>query len=58
MNNLAGTLAVLGYYKKAEDLYRGCLKRRSAILGRQHPDTLCTMHDLAQFLGKHKRDHT
>ena len=47
MNNLALVLAKQGRYKKSRELSEKCLSLRTANLGDDHPDTFCSMEDLA-----------
>lgn len=54
MNNLA---LVQGKYGEAEMMYRQTLDLRQAILGKEHPSTLTSIHNLALLLddqGKHE----
>jgi tetratricopeptide (TPR) repeat protein len=50
MNNLANGLRAEGKYPEAEELYRQALAARQRILGKDHPDTLMSMKNLADLL--------
>ena len=39
-----------GKYKKAEELNRRALEGKETVLGKDHPDTLISMHNLASVL--------
>ncbi len=47
MNNLAGLYNIQGRYEKAEPLYHQTLELSKKILGKNHPNTLTSMHNLA-----------
>ncbi|MCJ1457196.1 hypothetical protein MMC28_007563 [Mycoblastus sanguinarius] len=50
MNDLAVVLAAQGKYAPAATLYRRALAGRQKLLGTGHPDTLCTLNNLAAAL--------
>ena len=47
MQNLAYTYSTQGKHEKAAALKKAVLRKREAILGEDHPDTLAAMHNLA-----------
>ena len=47
MNNLAECLRSQGKYDAAEPLYRETLQLTEKVLGKEHPDTLASMNNLA-----------
>jgi hypothetical protein len=50
MLGLANSLSQQGKYIEAEALYRQTLKLRETVLGKDHPDTLRSIHNLANSL--------
>ena len=55
--NAAWYARELGKYKKAEEMNRQALERRKMVLGKEHPDTLTSVSNLALVLqdqGKYK----
>jgi tetratricopeptide (TPR) repeat protein len=57
MNNLALVLSVCnqGKDEQAEEIYRQVLKLMEKVLGKEHPDTLMSMFNLAYVLSNQKR---
>jgi hypothetical protein len=51
MGNLAQTLYAQGDLTEARKLQERVLEGRSRVLGKEHPDTLRAMKNLAQFTG-------
>ena len=54
---VAGSLRVLGKYREAEQMLRSVVEAQERVLGREHIDTICSMHDLGvamQDQRKHK----
>ncbi len=47
MNNLAEVLSSQGKYKEAEEMHGQALALRERVLGKEHPDTLLSMNNLA-----------
>jgi hypothetical protein len=47
MNNLALVLSYQGKYEQAEEVQRQVLELRKTVLGKEHPDTLTNMNNLA-----------
>lgn len=52
---LARTLTDLEEHAEAEEIYREALNARKEGLGLNHPETLCSMQQLALFLGKQQK---
>jgi hypothetical protein len=50
MNNLADLFDSQGKYDLAEPLYRETLQLTEKVLGKEHPDTLQSMNNLAVLL--------
>ncbi|KAJ3571480.1 hypothetical protein NPX13_g5363 [Xylaria arbuscula] len=50
LHNIAESYFILGKYDNAELLYRQTLELREEVLGREHPDTLASMNNLAGVL--------
>ncbi|KAI0451044.1 hypothetical protein F5B21DRAFT_393516 [Xylaria acuta] len=48
--NIAASYAMLGKYSKSEQLYRKTLELKEKVLGKEHPDTLESMNNLANVL--------
>ncbi|KAI1159510.1 P-loop containing nucleoside triphosphate hydrolase protein [Nemania serpens] len=48
--NIAESYSILGKYNNAEQLYWQTLQLREEVLGREHPDTLASMNNLALVL--------
>ena len=59
MNNLAAVLHAQGKYEEAEQLHRQTLAL-TEVLGKEHPDTLGSMNNLAKVLrpGQVRGTHT
>jgi tetratricopeptide (TPR) repeat protein len=51
MGALAGVFKYLKKYKESKDLYFQIYIKRKKVLGMDHPDTLISMHNLANALG-------
>jgi Tetratricopeptide repeat/NB-ARC domain len=51
-SQFAGFLENLGRYKAAEELFRRDFEGREGLLGKEHPDTLRSMRNLARLLRK------
>ncbi|KAK8036751.1 hypothetical protein PG994_015248 [Apiospora phragmitis] len=49
-HNVAGCYALLGKYSEAEEMDRQTLALKETVLGREHPDTLGSMNNLAIVL--------
>ena len=47
MNNLALVLSDQGKYEEAEEMHRQTLGLSETVLGKEHPDTLTSMNNLA-----------
>ncbi|RYP06025.1 hypothetical protein DL765_009639 [Monosporascus sp. GIB2] len=47
---MAESYSILGRYQVAEAIYRQLLKLQEQVLGEEHPDTLCSMNNLAIVL--------
>jgi tetratricopeptide (TPR) repeat protein len=47
MNNLSNVYLTAGRYDKAEALHRQALSLRERVLGREHPETLRSLYNLA-----------
>ena len=47
MNNLASLYIDQGRYSEAEPLYMRALEASERVLGREHPDTLTSVNNLA-----------
>ncbi|KAI1159424.1 P-loop containing nucleoside triphosphate hydrolase protein [Nemania serpens] len=47
---IAKSYSILRKYNNAELLYRQTLQLKEGVLGREHPDTLASMHNLAEVL--------
>jgi Tetratricopeptide repeat len=41
-----------GMYEQAEDMHRQTVKLREKVLGREHPETLTSMNNLALVLSE------
>lgn len=57
LRKIAGSYDQLGKYSEAERLYRQNLDISERVLGREHPDTLTSMNNLAltlDYQGKHE----
>jgi hypothetical protein len=54
-SNLAADLRELGEVQAARDLDQDTLERRRRVLGRDHPDTLRSVYNLAAELRKPDR---
>jgi hypothetical protein len=52
MNNLARVLRDRGKYEEAETMYRQILGLRERVLGKEHPNTVTSMNNLAEVLSK------
>jgi hypothetical protein len=50
MNNLATVRRDQGKYEQAEEMFRQALRVRETVLGKEHPDTLMSMYNLAYVL--------
>ena len=50
MSNLAKSLRHQGKYAEAEAIHRQTLRLRETVLGKDHPDTLMSMSNLAESL--------
>ncbi|KFZ16727.1 hypothetical protein V501_02084 [Pseudogymnoascus sp. VKM F-4519 (FW-2642)] len=50
MNNVAASLRQQGKYAEAEAMQRQTLQLKEAVLGKDHPDTLMSMNNLATSL--------
>ncbi|RKL04917.1 hypothetical protein BFJ70_g17166 [Fusarium oxysporum] len=50
--NVAEALSIQGRYEGAAKLYRETLEAREKVLGKEHPDTLSSMNNLALVLRK------
>jgi len=50
MNNLALVLSSQGKYEQAEQMHRQTLGLRERVQGREHPNTLTSMDNLAEVL--------
>ena len=50
MNNLAGVLRDQGKYKEEEEMHQQALQLVETALGKEHPDTLTSMNNLATVL--------
>ena len=44
-----------GKYEQAEEMFRQALRLRETVLGKEHPDTLTSMYNLAYVLSNRKR---
>jgi hypothetical protein len=47
MGNLASTYTNQGWWKEAEELFVQVMEMSSSVLGKEHPDTLTSMANLA-----------
>lgn len=47
LHNVAASHSLLGQYQKAEQIYRQTPQLREKVLGKEHPDTLHSMNNLA-----------
>jgi tetratricopeptide (TPR) repeat protein len=50
MHNLATVLECQGKYEKAEEMHRRALRVMEKVPGKEHPDTLMSMNNLALVL--------
>jgi tetratricopeptide (TPR) repeat protein len=57
MSNLAHVLGRQGKYEDAEAMNRQTLALKETVLGREHPDTLTSVHNLAHLLAHQHRYH-
>jgi tetratricopeptide (TPR) repeat protein/nucleoside phosphorylase len=48
--NVANSHSILGKYQEAEQMHRQTLELKEKVLGKEHPDTLDTMNNLALVL--------
>ena len=56
--NVGESFHILGKYEEAENMHRQALELRETVLGKEHPDTLTSMNNLATVLrreGKYKK---
>lgn len=54
MNNLAALLESQGKCDEAEPIFQQTLLLREKVLGKEHPDTLASMNNLASLLKRDK----
>ncbi|KAK7588373.1 hypothetical protein V3481_007398 [Fusarium oxysporum f. sp. vasinfectum] len=52
MNNLGFILSSVGKYEEAERMHRETLQLREKVLGKEHPETLANMNNLANVLDR------
>ena len=50
MNNVVSVLSSQGRYEEAEEIHRQVLALSEMVLGKEHPDTLGSMNNLALVL--------
>src|SRR5258708_27940998 len=55
MNNLAQTVKAQGDLGRAHELHEQVLEARARLQGKEHPDTLTSMNNLAQTLRAQRR---
>ncbi|ORY58756.1 P-loop containing nucleoside triphosphate hydrolase protein [Pseudomassariella vexata] len=51
LRNVGESKNILGKYEEAEKMYRQALELQEKVLGREHPDTIGSMNNLAIVLG-------
>jgi Tetratricopeptide repeat len=54
--HLASVLRYQGKHEQAEEIHRQTLKLRERVLGKEHPDTLTSMNNLALMLNDQSKD--
>jgi tetratricopeptide (TPR) repeat protein len=52
MNFLAEMLSNQGKYKQAKEIYRQVLRLRETVLGKEYPEILASMNNLASVLNR------
>jgi Tetratricopeptide repeat len=52
MSNLTNVLRNQGKYEEAEEIHRQTLRLSETVLGKEHPDILMSMNNLANELTK------